>query len=214
MSSSSVVIAYRTNTEETRSPWIGDRFQISPEPKNSKIGLLGFKKSIFPTKTLFQFGLHMHGACHMEHPWSGCDKDSSGFCYKLSEIETNSRRYSENFRTTHSFLDIVRDADTREIDSENEAVIYHVMFYRQALPFSIDIDVSKRNDYASIYFPQTVDALKKRNLDLLVDIVPTIRKGGPSVDESWIEYKALHKTRNLPHFSSRSRSGFTRGNQN
>ena len=205
------MIAHKPNFENNPSAWIGDRFCIPPESKRSKATSTAYKKSIFATKTLFQFGLHTHGACRIEHPWSGCPKNSSGFCYELSEIEANSRRFAENFRTTHSFHDVVRDADTKEIDSEEEAVIFHMMFYRQNIPVSIDTDVSQKNDYAIKHFPQTMEALKKRKLDLIVDIIPSIRKV-PTVDESWIEYKALHKTRNLPHFSSRSR--FSRGNQN
>lgn len=204
------MIAFIANPEENPSLWIGDKFRIPPAPTNSKTGLLGFTKSIFATKTIFQFGLHTHGACKIEHPWSGCSKDTSEFCLEMSQIERNSRHYSiENFRTTHSFVDVVRAADVKKIDAEEEAVIYHVMYYRDRLPISEETDVSKKNDYASIYFPQTMEALKKRNLDLLVNI-PTIARRVTTVDESWIDYKALYKTRNLPHFSN----WIAHGNQN
>ena len=205
------MVAHKPNLQKNPSPWIGDRFLIPPEPKHSKASLVGFKKSIFATKTLFQFGLHMHGACRIEHPWSGCSKNSSGFCYQLSGNKTNSQHPAENFRFTHSFLDIVTDADTKLIDPDEEGVIYHVMYFRHALPISIETDVSKRNDYTIKYFPQTMEALRKRNLDLMADIRPTIRKVS-TVDESWTDYKALHQTRNLPQFSSRSRT--SRVNQN
>lgn len=196
------MIAFKPNPEVNPSLWIGDRFKIPPAPKNSKTGQLGFKKSIFATKTLFQFGLHTHGACKIEHPWSGCSNDTSGFCLEMSKIERHSHHYSvENFRTTHSFVDIVRAADVKKIDAKEEAVIYHVMYYRDEVPISEETDVSKKNDYASIFFPQTIEALKKRNLDLLVNM-PTTVKRVTTVDESWIDYKALHKTRNLPHLSS------------
>ena len=159
-----------------------------------------YKKSIFATKTIFQVGLHMHGACHIEHPWNGCAKNSKGFCYDLSQIEKETSS-DTTFRTTHSFLDLVRDEDAKSIDPENEAVMYHVMFYRQDLPISIDNDVSKKNDYASKYFPQTMEALRKRNLDLTVIILPRIKKIN-SVDEKWIDYNSLYESRTssvVPH---------------
>lgn len=46
-----------------------------------------------------------------------------------------------------------------------------------------------------------MEALKKRNLDLMVNIIPIIRKVN-TVDEGWIDYKALYKLRNstvVPH---------------
>lgn len=159
-----------------------------------------YKKSIFATKTIFQVGLHMHGACHIQHPWNGCAKNSAGFCYDLSHIEKDTLS-DTTFRTTHSFLEVVRDEDTKSIDPENEAVIYHVMFYRQDLPISIDNDVSKKNDYASKYFPQTMEALRKRNLDLTV-IIPSRIKKINSVDEKWIDYNSLYESRTssvVPH---------------
>jgi hypothetical protein len=120
----------------------------------------------------------------------------------MSKIERNSHHISAvNFRTTHSFVDIVREADVKKIDVGEEAVLYHIMFFRDRLPISEDTDVSKKNDYASIFFPQTMEALKKRNLDLLVNIPTTVSRV-KTVAESWIDYKALHKTRNIPHLTS------------
>ena len=196
------MIAYKPNSEENSSPWIGDRFQIPPEPKRSKATSTAYKKSIFATKSIFQVGLHMHGACHIEHPWNGCAKNSTSFCHDLSKIEKEPL-IDTNFRTTHSFLDVVRDADTKSIDPENEAVMYHVAYYRQDLPISIETDVSKKNDYASKYFPQTMEALRKRNLDLTVIILPRIRKVD-SADEKWIDFKTLYESRTssvVPHMT-------------
>ena len=198
------MIAHKPNFENNPSAWIGDRFCIPPESKRSKATSTAYKKSIFATKTLFQFGLHTHGACRIEHPWSGCPKNSSGFCYGLSGNDKNALDPTDtSFRATHTFLDIVRDADTKKIDPDEEAVIYHIAYYRQDLPISIETDVSKKNDYVTKYFTQTMEALKKRNLDLIVDILPRIRKSD-SVDESWIDYKTLYESRTLsavPHLT-------------
>jgi hypothetical protein len=200
--SSSQVIALKPNPEEYPSLWIGDRFHIPPEPKNSKSASTAFKKSIFETKRLWQFGLHTHGACQMEFPWSGCSKNSTGFCYGSTEKEKDSLRpLNYNIRTTHSFLDLVRDEDVKKIDPEEQGVLYHLAYFRQGIAISTDIDLSKKNDYASKFFPETMEALKKRNLDLLVNIIPIIRKAN-TVDEGWIDYKALYKLRNstvVPH---------------
>ncbi len=42
------------------SPWVGDQFDHSIEPRPDEIGV-NYKKSIIPTRTIFQAGLHMHG---------------------------------------------------------------------------------------------------------------------------------------------------------
>lgn len=44
--------------------WMGERFKIGPEHKNSQLAIkFGFKKSIIPTRTMYQLGLHMSGVC-------------------------------------------------------------------------------------------------------------------------------------------------------
>ena len=54
-------------------PWMGQRFPHGSEPFGHH---LGFKKSIRPTRNIFQGGLHMAGACHLPPPWNGCPVDS------------------------------------------------------------------------------------------------------------------------------------------
>ena len=53
--------------------WMGQRFNHGTEPFGHH---LGFKKSLRPTRTIFQGGLHMAGACHLPPPWNGCPAHS------------------------------------------------------------------------------------------------------------------------------------------
>ena len=212
-SSSSVVVGCNPPSyslgQDTQSPWIGNTFDRPPEPKSSKANTdFAFKKSIFPTKTLYQFGLHAHGACDIQHPWSGCKKNTSGFCYEVSNIEIESSNIrKKNFRTTHSFIDKVMPSDTKRIGKNKEAVLYHMMFYRQHYALSNDTDITVKNDYTVKYFPRVMEALKKRNLDLLIDI-PLEALLKQNVVDAWIDYTIIYRTRKdrdfLPSWFNRS----------
>ena len=212
-SSSSVVVGCNPPSysvgQDTQSPWIGNTFDRPPEPKSSKATTdFAFKKSIFPTKALYQFGLHAHGACDVQHPWSGCEKNTSGFCYEVSKIEEELPNIRiKNFRTKHSFIDMVMPSDTKRIGKNKEAVLYHMMFFRQHYASSNDTDITVKNDYTVKYFPRVMEALRRRNLDLLIDIpLEVVLK--QSVVDAWIDYTIIYRTRKdrdfLPSWFNRS----------
>ena len=176
--------------------WIGDRFVKPTEPLHSKNDeKFSFKKSIVPTKNIFQVGLHVHGGCHLDHPWNGCDKNHTGFCYEPSGKMNNNNSNSVVGKvfTTHSFIDRVKNDEVKAIDSVLGGVLYHIMLFRDVIPSNIT-DPTANNDYTVKYFPQTLSALKKRGYDALIYTPKTVKKF-PSVAESWVEYDLVYNSR-------------------
>lgn len=131
----------------------------------------------------------------MEYPWSGCDENATGLCYASSKIEEDSSNIRiRNFRTTHSLIDQVKTSDMKKIGRNKEAVLYHMLFFRQHYVLSNDTDPEIKNEYAVKYFPQTMRALRRRNLDILID-TPLEVVLNPTVADSWLDYKVLYKTK-------------------
>lgn len=193
-------------TETTH--WVGDRFIKPTEPITSKNHEhFSFKKSIIPTKNIFQVGLHVHGGCHLECPYTGCDKKHIGFCYKSFIKMNNSSNMSDNrsdngnvkekkFSMTHSFLDQVRDSDVKSIDSQSQGVLYHVMLFRDVIPSNIT-DPTATNDYTVKYFPATLSALKSKGFEALINTPKNIKTVNkiPCVADSWVEYDLVYNSR-------------------
>ena len=126
--------------------WLGQRYAHSTEPTGSYLhNKFGFRKSIIPTKNIFQVGLHMSGACKLDYPWNGCDKNSTGFCYAKEKMMAG-----HAFSTYHSFNEKVRGHDVKEIDMATEGALYHMMFHRTTQFPSNETDLSSENDYAVI----------------------------------------------------------------
>jgi hypothetical protein len=217
--------------------WVGRRFAHGVEPPSSHVGQqFSFKKAIVPTKTMYQIGLHMSGACRLEWPWNGCANASEEFCLGHS-IERNSnsaefdiyrgrgkpKTHAENPPvplSTHFFDEVVLDVDTRVIDPDSEGVIYHVQAFRDvtvsnkvmikatapraAVGFrSVTSTTSSSttsalrgmNDYSLKFFPNTMKALRERNLDLLVDLPEFLRAQTTTAASGWVDYKRVYESR-------------------
>lgn len=179
--------------------WIGERFAHSSEPYNSRLhGQFGFRKSIIPTKTMFQMGLHMSGACHLPYPFSGCPQNATGFCYERAHPDEDVILYGaekNKFYNTHSFIDKVRGADVKDVDMANEGVLHHILLNRYYQAVSNETDLSTQNEYASKHFPNVMKALRKRKLDLLLEI-PEKAIRTPNIYDAWLTYELIYFTRN------------------
>ena len=188
---SSEVLANRAKPTVTDSiAWIGNKFVKPTEPTTSKSHVkFAFKKSIIPTKNIFQVGLHVHGACHLQYPYSGCEENHTGFCYKPSR-KTNS---SGKFSRTHSFIDQLKTREVKAIDTQSQGVLYHIMIFRDVIPANIT-DSTANNDYTVKYFPDTLAALKKRGYEALFSVPKTVKKA-VSVADSWADYDLVYNSR-------------------
>ena len=170
--------------------WVGERFAHFTEPKgSSQDEMYAHRKSIIPTKNIFQVGLQISGACRLDYPWNGCDKNSTGFCYTEEKAEVG-----QHFSDHHSFNQIVREQNVKEIDTASEGVLYRTMFHSTYVVASNGTDLSMKNDYAVKFFPQTLEALRKRRLDVLIE-TPGIAIKSVTVADSWVGYDLIHHSR-------------------
>ena len=82
-----------------------------------------------------------------------------------------------------------------------------MMFFRQHFALSNGTDIAVKNDYATKFYPSVMQALRKRNVDLLIDI-PLDVILSPSVADSWIDYSIIYRMRKdadfLPSWFNRS----------
>lgn len=174
--------------------WVGDRFSHSSEPTNSQLHKeFAFKKSIIPTRNMFQIGLRMSGACKIDKPYDEGGIKSGGFCYK--PLNHNQTKLGKIY-----FDDVVPDNSIRKINANSEGVLYHIMYYRRYLSVSNETSFSVNNDYTKKYFKQTLNALRRRNLDLLVEL-PEVDLKCRNRAHSWTNYEHVYQSKNTSGFS-------------
>ena len=212
-SSEAVASMYDSENVDMNHLWVGERFTQLTEPKDSWLDKkFGFRKSIIPTKNIFQVGLHMSGACKLDYPWNGCEKNSTEFCYANNNNNNNNSKNNyinnsndnngnsnnnvtvDNLKTYHSFDQGVTSSDVKDINSTSEGVLYHIMYFRLHFLPSPEIDLSLMNDYAMKHFPNTLEALRKRGLDVLIETPNTVTDV-PSVADSWVDYELVYNSR-------------------
>ena len=178
--------------------WIGEQFSHGPEPATSRLGLkFSFKKSIIPTRNMFQIGLHMSGACKLPWRWNGCNDPKVEFCYGTTgeaKREPNLDLEFQPFNSQQRFDEIVTDDDTWKIDTTTEAVLYHFMLYRFYWGASNASILATKNDYYTKHFQNTLAGLRLRNLDLLIDL-PFECPKEPTADEGWSDYNTVWESR-------------------
>ena len=187
-------------TEENENLfWIGEKYSHPAEAVDSAKHLRsGFRKSIVPTKPIFQFGLHTHGACDLGYPYNGCTGKTAGICTDTIDKD-KSKIYFETkeeacSRNTHRFIDAVTDNEIKDIDMKTDAVLYHNQVFRTNNEVHKSINITKLNEYAEFYYPAVAAALRKRQLDLLID-VPSIKLREMSVSNTWLPFQSLYETR-------------------
>ena len=197
---SSEVVSNKESSKSTDDTfWIGEKFSHSPETVGSVSHLRsGFKKSIVPTKTIFQFGLHAQGACNLHYPFNGCTRTTSSIC--TDTIDKNKSKYyleTENEthnRSTHRFIDSVTNNEIKDIDIKNEAALFHYQVFRSHNKVQSSANITKLNEYSEFYYPQVAAALRIRQLDLLIDI-PSTKYRETSLASNWSTFKLIYQSR-------------------
>lgn len=195
--------------------WIGERFDHSPEPSDkhgkpvSRVSRqFSFKKQIIPTRTMFQIGLHMSGACKLPPVWNGCKDSKDEFCFNKNPNILSERQILRNekvtytgarfkdIKTSHKFDDIVYNGDTRRLSLHNEGSLYHFMhfrFYHSTVNPEVFLD---KNKYASFYFNKTLELLRKRKIDLYITL-PEISNPWPIETDNWIDFEVVYNNREI-----------------
>jgi hypothetical protein len=145
---------------------MGDKISHFPEPLKSKgTRQYGNVKSIVPTHTAFQVGLHCAGACRIDAPL-GCPNNTQ-FCYMNGR---NSKIKGSYYHKTHYFDEWVYMSDSKLISLATEGGLYHYQIHRPELEPNEKTNLTAQNVYTAQYFKPVIAALRKRRLDLLVDI--------------------------------------------
>ena len=151
--------------------WIGERFAHSPEPRDTQLYYQWSNmKAIVPTKTTFQTGLHMAGACNLDYPYSGCDSDFDGLCFQPKGAKPRSAMIRKKFHVNHYVDEKVLPWDSKKINITNQGSLYHFMLNHIHLTPSNITDFTVENDYKQKFFPHVLASLRERQLDLLIDI--------------------------------------------
>jgi hypothetical protein len=167
-------VIYGASTDyDPEKPWVGERLRHLPEKSG-----LAFKKSIVPTRRIFQVGLHMHGACSLEPDFRSpnCPPDVE-FCYARNEME--SRGYSVTpkqailpFSPYHHFDASVYDRDAKALNIKTEATIYHFQIHRSHLTASVETlkNSSSLNEYVLRFYPKVLESLQKKGYEVLINL--------------------------------------------
>ena len=95
---------------------------------------------------------------------------------------------------TMYFDEPMKNGNVKKINTESEGVLYHIMLYRHHFSISNETILSIQNDYTAKYFPQTLEALRRRNLDILVEL-PEVEITYTNFAQSWVHYDYVYKSR-------------------
>ena len=164
--------------EVVTSPWIGDKFHHGTEYNTSLTKFVksnAYNRLIIPTETIYYTGINLAGACKLSYAWTECSDPSIEFCVKTHKTG-ETRRLGRgkggeivDFRTDQNFDEIVTGSDGKLLDKELQATVYHYSHYNRRY---ISGKPSKygENDYTKRFFQTVLSDIKKRDLDLVVEI--------------------------------------------
>lgn len=190
---SEVIYASRSDYDPDK-PWVGERLQHLPEKSG-----LAFKKSIIPTRRIWQVGLHMHGACDLGPDfWPPNCNINDEFCYAKDDMESRGLRTTPNgqilpFSTYQHFDASVYDRDAKAINIQTEATIYHFQIHRPHLTASVEVLNNSLNEYVLRFYPAVKKELYRRNFDLLIrlpDASQHLEK--QAAETTWLGLEQLH----------------------
>lgn len=187
-------------------PWIGQIFSHGHEPFGHG---MGFKKSIRPTRTIYQGGLHLAGACRLPNGWNGCAQNHTGFCYynkkPFSRLQYGADKKVIDFHLDHYFDELVLDTDAKFIDSKGEGVLNHIQYRRmhnQASPGAL----ATKGEYTTSYFSKVYEALERRGLVMPFELPELAAKPFPNPDATWVDHVLLNAKISVAKEKSKSQS--------
>ena len=135
-----------------------------------------FYKSIVPTKTIFQVGLHQHSCCRLDH-WqmNGCSNKNDStieFCnhnIAIDNMHVNLKYMASNM-TYHTFDQVILPSDRKTLNKVTEGLILHIKIFRpEVMRTNLSVN-GIINNYAKYFFPKVLKNLRNRNIDLLIDV--------------------------------------------
>ena len=181
--------------------FVGETYTHGAEANDSKIHMkMAFKKSIVPTRTIFQVGLHVHGACKLEPQWTGCGDDYVDNCYVKAEHERSSFIFYNGsmvyFHTTHKFDEIVTDGDAKMIDPNRFGVIYHYMLRGRQSVFASKNALAVKNEYTTRFYDRVIEKLRSRGLEVLIRLPVSVDEIKPlPYMAPWKDFHEIYRKR-------------------
>ena len=172
---------------------MGQRFRHGHEPYGH---MMGFQKSIRPTRTIFQGGMHLAGACKLPVEWNGCKENSTEFCYSGGGVNSrealNDNGSYIDFHLNHYFDEVVMETDARRINRLNEGVLNHIQYRRQHMTASPEAQ-SVQGEYSATYFTPAYEALEERGLVMPLELPERakILKSQQDLKAAWIDFNHL-----------------------
>ena len=105
----------------------------------------------------------------------------------------------------HLSNDAVTLSDVKQINKENEGVLYHMPIFEATKSTSLATELHIKNEYASTYYQKVREALRIRKLDLLIDIGQYYDKDLDGYGK-WVDFELVYRTRDtlgglVPWFS-------------
>ena len=181
--------------------WLGERFAHSVEPQGTKVSnLYSNIKAIVPVKSTYQTGLHMSGACNLDYPYNGCESNHKGLCFEPNNTRSRAKMMFARFYTDHYVDERVRQFDAKKIDMNEQGCMYHMLLNRMHLRRSNQTNMTAENDYKAKYFPAVMTELRRRQLDLLIDIPESVSASTLASNSKY--YPTPNTTENVTHTSS------------
>ena len=158
--------------------------------------MMGFQKSIRPTRTIFQGGMHLAGACKLPVEWNGCKENNTEFCYSGGGVNSrealNDNGSYIDFHLNHYFDELVMETDARRINRLNEGVLNHMQYRRQHMTASPEAQ-AVQGEYSSIHFTPAYEALEERGLVMPLELPEQaqILKSQQDLTSAWINLSHL-----------------------
>ena len=160
---------------------------------------MGFQKSIRPTRTIYQGGMHLAGACKLPLKWNGCKgKNNTEFCYSgegtFSRTSLDDNGSYIDFHLNHYFDEVVMETDAKKINRLNEGVLNHVQYRRQYMTASAAAQAIQ-GEYSTHYFTPAYEALEKRGLVMPIELPEKaqIVKSPEDLTSTWTDLSHLRK---------------------
>ena len=171
-------------------PWIGQRFSQGHE----KFGHhMGFLKSIRPTRTTFNGGLHMGGACRLPPEWNGCkdrtDFYSTGFV-RLNDEQVDGTGAIRKLHFDQHFDEIVLPRDAKLVEPMTEGVLNHVQYRRLHIQASNE-SVKVNGEYTASFFPAVYEEMERRGLVMPMELPEREQKPYPPHEDNWADFSDL-----------------------
>ena len=139
----------------------------------------------------------MAGACNLDYPYSGCDENHEGLCFQPNDTSSRTKMMFARYFSDHYVDERVKYYDAKKIDMNDQGCLYHMLLYRTNQERSNETNINVENDYKAKYFSSVMTALRRRQLDLLIDLPESVSTS--TLTSNSKHYPTANTTENVTH---------------